>query len=77
MEGMLSQDEINALLNGVSPSDDQSDSADEEYAVTDILSDDEKDAIGEIANISIPDGNISYNTIFPCKQESKYYNSCS
>ncbi len=53
MEGMLSQDEINALLNGVSPSDDQSDSADEEYAVTDILSDDEKDAIGEIANISM------------------------
>ncbi len=53
MEGMLSQDEINALLNGVSPSDDQSDSADDEYAVTDVLTDDEKDAIGEIANISM------------------------
>ncbi len=52
MEGMLSQDEINALLNGVSPSDDQSDSADE-YAVSDALTDDEKDAIGEIANISM------------------------
>ena len=52
MEGMLSQDEINALLNGVSASDDQSDSADE-YAVSDILTDDEKDAIGEIANISM------------------------
>ena len=52
MEGMLSQDEINALLNGVSPSDDQSDSADE-YAVSDTLTDDEKDAIGEIANISM------------------------
>ena len=52
MEGMLSQDEINALLNGVSAGDDQSDSADE-YAVSDALTADEKDAIGEIANISM------------------------
>ncbi|MCM1159993.1 MAG: flagellar motor switch phosphatase FliY [Roseburia sp.] len=54
MEGMLSQDEINALLNGISPSDDQSDGADEVAdAVTETLTDDEKDAIGEIANISM------------------------
>ena len=64
--GMLSQDEINALLNGMDLSDDlDSGSASEETAgtsehdplddvnVADILTDVEKDAIGEVANISM------------------------
>lgn len=46
MDGMLSQEEINALLNGMST--DVSDSTPSEK-----LSDAEKDAIGEISNISM------------------------
>ena len=59
MDGMLSQDEINALLNGMdlgssSSNDSQSGSfntAAEAGNAT--LSDVEKDAIGEVANISM------------------------
>lgn len=51
MEGMLSQDEINALLNGISTDDEQESNVDE--APQELLTDDEKDAIGEIANISM------------------------
>lgn len=43
MDGVLSQEEINALLNN----NDAADSSDE------ILTESEKDAIGEIANISM------------------------
>ena len=43
MDGVLSQEEINALLNN----NDAADSGDE------ILTESEKDAIGEIANISM------------------------
>ena len=53
MDGMLSQDEINALLSGMNAgsSDPQ---PDPQPAVADeILTDIEKDAIGEIANISM------------------------
>ncbi|NLL76186.1 MAG: flagellar motor switch phosphatase FliY [Clostridiales bacterium] len=59
MDGMLSQDEINALLNGMdlSESDNSGDSATSgvEAAPIDesLLLDVEKDAIGEIANISM------------------------
>ena len=65
MDGMLSQDEINALLNGMDLSgsmdsaDDSSFSeaytvAADEAAVDDtLLNDMEKDAIGEVANISM------------------------
>ena len=56
MDGMLSQDEINALLNGVDlPADDNSSSTatatveSSEGELTDV----EKDAIGEVANISM------------------------
>ena len=45
MDGVLSQEEINALLN--EPGAEASDSAENE------LSDAQKDAIGEIANISM------------------------
>ena len=73
MDGMLSQDEINALLNGMN--DDNADSATQDNNVADsdnstmndetqnsdigngineeILSDYEKDAVGEISNISM------------------------
>lgn len=67
MDGMLSQDEINALLNGMSSGDgdfgssDSSAPADNDpffgsAPVTDpnaSLTDEEKDAIGEVANISM------------------------
>jgi len=61
MDGMLSQDEINALLNdmasgGSTPiSDDDADLSSPEKSSADqsLLSDIEKDAIGEVANISM------------------------
>lgn len=57
MDGMLSQDEINALLNGVDLSADDSSSAPaavaEGVSGGDDLTDVEKDAIGEVANISM------------------------
>ena len=58
MDGMLSQDEINALLNGVdlsadSGSDSGADMATATMTEEDPLSDVEKDAIGEVANISM------------------------
>ena len=56
MDGMLSQDEINALLNGMASgtsefSDSGSDAGASGGSVT--LTDEEKDAIGEVANISM------------------------
>jgi flagellar motor switch protein FliN/FliY len=48
MDGMLSQEEINALLNGMNTGNDDSMNAD-----TETLSDSEKDAIGEVSNISM------------------------
>ncbi|MCM1182850.1 MAG: flagellar motor switch phosphatase FliY [Roseburia sp.] len=55
MDGMLSQDEINALLNGVDLSADDSGSTPTAVAEGDgeDLTDVEKDAIGEVANISM------------------------
>ena len=66
MDGMLSQDEINALLNGVDLSSDAEDESDASGAESmadagateideSLLTDVEKDAIGEIANISMGD----------------------
>jgi flagellar motor switch protein FliN/FliY len=46
MDGMLSQEEINALLNGMSTESSES-------TVKETLTDAEKDAIGEISNISM------------------------
>ncbi len=65
MDGMLSQDEINALLNGMDLSNEESsDSGNTEVAAEaapsadaaasdELLTDVEKDAIGEVANISM------------------------
>ena len=46
MDGMLSQEEINALLNGLGSDDSDTDNIEH-------LTDAEKDAIGEISNISM------------------------
>lgn len=57
MDGMLSQDEINALLNGMDLSADSGSSSDAgstaASGVEELLTDVEKDAIGEVANISM------------------------
>lgn len=54
MDGMLSQDEINALLSGMDLSNDSSGStASDSVNDSELLTDMEKDAIGEVANISM------------------------
>lgn len=59
MDGMLSQDEINALLNGMDLADEGDDDAEavpgseSDEIDESLLSDVEKDAIGEVANISM------------------------
>lgn len=62
MDGMLSQDEINALLNGMSAGGDvqtdtaenvSDDSNNSSVAEDFVLTDSEKDAVGEISNISM------------------------
>lgn len=57
MDGMLSQDEINALLNGGGDSDSGDDSSAGASSAADIddslISEIERDAIGEVANISM------------------------
>lgn len=59
MDGMLSQDEINALLSGMDlsgdgPSTDDNNAEEATHVVDDtLLTDVEKDAIGEVANISL------------------------
>ncbi len=52
MDGMLSQDEINALLNGVDTGGEDSDMTSSEGDNTGfVLEESEKDAVGEISNI--------------------------
>ena len=62
MDGMLSQEEINALLSGMGGSDDSAPAAAPDPApaaapaggdYADSLSDIEKDAVGEVSNISM------------------------
>ncbi len=53
MDGMLSQDEINALLSGVNAGSSDPQPDPQPAATEEILTDIEKDAIGEIANISM------------------------
>ena len=52
MDGMLSQEEINALLGGMGDSDDDTTTTSEDE-INDVLTLEEKDAIGEISNISM------------------------
>ena len=59
MDGMLSQDEINALLSGMDIGGDSDNNDTQEVSdsnlgeAENLLSDVEKDAIGEVANISM------------------------
>lgn len=53
MDGMLSQDEINALLSGMDLTDSGNATEPEPNPEKELLSDMEKDAIGEVANISM------------------------
>lgn len=55
MDGMLSQDEINALLSGMSTDSDSNPASEPAATVVDesLLSETERDAIGEVANISM------------------------
>jgi len=56
MDGMLSQDEINALLNGIgtdSATDSLVSNTTGSDSIDDLLTENEKDAIGEVANISM------------------------
>ncbi len=55
--GVLSQEEINALLNNPNESGDGAVDMDSEY-----LTDKEKDSIGEVANISM---GTAATTLFP------------
>ena len=52
MDGMLSQEEINALLGGMGDSEDDTTTT-SENEINDVLTLEEKDAIGEISNISM------------------------
>lgn len=61
MDGVMSQEEINALLNG---SEDSSEQPKEE-----VLTEKEKDTIGEIANISMGTG--SDHAVFSGKPKSR------
>ena len=60
MDGMLSQEEINALLNGMDDDDADEINLDEGIQV---LSDEEKDAIGEISNISMGTAATTLSTL--------------
>lgn len=53
MDGMLSQDEINALLNGMDTDDSANEAAASENRTEKFLSGMEKDTMGEISNISM------------------------
>ncbi|MBQ9767909.1 MAG: flagellar motor switch phosphatase FliY [Lachnospiraceae bacterium] len=76
MDGMLSQEEINALFSGMDVEDEP---ASEASGSSDLLTDAEKDAIGEISNISLGSSattlfalvnqrvNISTPTVSVCK----------
>ncbi len=61
MDGMLSQEEINALLQGTATVDDTSASAGTSASM--LLSDEEKDAVGEISNICMGTAATTLSTL--------------
>lgn len=79
MDGMLSQEEINALFSGMDIEDEPATSAPASADANDLLTPEEKDAIGEISNISLGSSattlfslvnqrvNISTPTVTVCK----------
>ena len=76
---MLSQDEINALLNGMNSDADVQTSEKTGGTLADdvveefVLSDTEKDAVGEISNISMGTAATTLSSLL--SQKCKYYNS--
>ncbi|MFB1049564.1 flagellar motor switch phosphatase FliY [Paraliobacillus sp. JSM ZJ581] len=68
-DGMLSQDEINALLNGTDDSGLSNSSDDTKTEVEDVLSDVEIDALGEIGNISFGSSATTLSTLLSQKVE--------
>ena len=69
MNDMLSQEEINALLNGVANSDTQEDSDAQEESINDDFDDIEKDTLGEIGNISMGSAATTLFTLLNHKVE--------
>ena len=79
MDGMLSQEEINALFSGMGLEDEPATDTSTSTAYDDVLTPEEKDAIGEISNISLGSSattlfslvnqrvNISTPTVSVCK----------
>lgn len=64
MDGMLSQEEINALLGGMGEEDSGSDSSEaSDVQESELLSGEEKDAIGEISNISMGTAATTLSTL--------------
>ena len=63
MDGMLSQEEINALLNGID--DSTVESTEDTHSST--LTDEEKDALGEISNISMGSAATTLSTLVNSK----------
>ena len=59
MDGMLSQEEINALLQGSATMDDTSTGS----SITNFLSEEEKDAVGEISNICMGTAATTLSTL--------------
>ncbi len=87
MDGMLSQEEINALFSGMDIEDEPATDAPDSASGNDLLTPEEKDAIGEISNISLGSSattlfslvnqrvNISTPTVSVCRWDelSKQY----
>ena len=79
MDGMLSQEEINALFSGMDIEDEPATDAPDSASEAELLTPEEKDAIGEISNISLGSSattlfslvnqrvNISTPTVSVCK----------
>jgi flagellar motor switch protein FliN/FliY len=61
MDGMLSQEEINALLGSIDSSDDSSTTTTE--SSSDTLTENEKDAVGEVSNISMGTAATTLSTL--------------
>lgn len=69
MEGILSQEEINALLSGTDLSENEEEKSDEgsildtEYIPSINFSKDEEDVIGEVGNISLGSSSTALSTL--------------
>ncbi len=68
-DGMLSQDEIDALLNGTDDNQLSDSSENEETKIEEVLSEIETDALGEIGNISFGSSATTLSTLLSQKVE--------